>query len=1319
MVPQPPINTVQGQQNLLRATADESWNFCAGSAEVKSTGKRWIWPPEGIVASIRVTALLGNLESNQLLRCGVENVKGGHTIPIPWKFMTRQPRRHFPAIAVMARCGGIFVALLLVSVTCTFARQTNPPVASSQAASESTATNRADEPTTTLSGTVRTTTGEGIPGAAVRASRSQTNQAWVTWTDESGKFEFPSIPAGHYVLEAAQLGFEKIERTVQVAAGLPPPPIQLTLRVATLADLEPPKQSEPQQSPSSGRPGMPGSRAEGGRGQGAPWNATNRPGGAGQGGNGRIAGGGQLPPGVVNALNQGLANSGFQQTDLTGNSGGGGQAEDVEGEDAANAVPALAAGVGTSSSDAFLLQGTVGQGLSASGPRGFGPGGFGPGGFGPGGLTPPSPGGPGGPGEAAVQGGPGGGSAGQGPQGEGGPGGPQRAFVVRGGGGGGRGPMLFMGGRGGMFFRRQVNRMRFTFYDRLSDSVFDARPYAITGHPSPKLGHYDNRFGLNLGGPLKIPHIYNGSDKTYFFANYQHDIQSSAVNTFSTVPTLDQRSGFFCGTSLYQPFSNPAMPYPTVSDLNCAGGVAQQLPIDSTSAGLLAYMPKPNLPGTVQNFLLQGTVPQNSDVLNTRVLHTIDSNFNVNGGYNFSSMRGDTLSNFPGVGGTESTRDQSVDIGLSHNWTPKLVESTSVSWSRSRSRLLSYNSNGPTNIAASLGINGVSSEPIEYGIPQINFTNFSGINDPIPSLARNQTLRFSDGLTWVHASHTMQFGGELRRMQFNTESSPNPRGQFVFTGLLTSQQDASSVPVPGTGNDLADFLLGLPFSTSEQFGNPNVYFRGWGFAAYAQDDWRVNKVFTFDYGVRYDAATPQIELFNNIVNLDVNPAIASLAASGAICQPCVQVVMPGQSGPFSGAFPRALIHGSYNTWAPRVGFAWQPGFIKPRTVIRGGFSIFYNESGYDTLARNLAYQPPISTAQILTTAAPPNELTLQNGFLPPQGNGSFILNTQAVDPFYQNAYAQIWTLGTETSLSQSWILDLTYTGTKGTNLDVLRAPNRAPLGTPQSDIQASRIDPLATGFTYDQSGANSVYNALQVRVMHRFTHGLILQGIYTYGKSLDNASSIGGGTGTVEQIDGNLAAERGLSTFDIRHQMRLFSMYELPFGQRSRWANHGWKQRLFGDWRLMNIFTWQTGTPFTALLGGTASDNGTGANFSLRAQQTGNPNTGICGGSPLNFFDSSVFGVPPVDSNGKPTYGNERRGAIEGPCTLSWNMSIAKTYRFGPERRHMLNVQWQIQNLTNTPSFNGLGTIVGSSFFGQVTSASSMRSMSLMARFNF
>jgi hypothetical protein len=863
-----------------------------------------------------------------------------------------------------------------------------------------------------------------------------------------------------------------------------------------------------------------------------------------------------------------------------------------------------------------------------------------------------------------------------------------------------------------------VNRVRFTLFERYTNSALDAKPYSITGAKYPQIGAYDERAGGSLGGPLKIPHIYNGSDKTYFFVNYQHETAKNAVNSFSTVPTLAERGGMFCGAAtIFEPFTT--IPFPS------AGAGCQQIPTSEFETnkavqGLLGFIPLPNLPSaTGQNYLLQSTTPLNSDIVSTHVLHTINSKFNLNGGYNFSSQRINTLSNFVGIGGHQSTRNQSVDLGLSHNWSPRLVENLHLNWSRSRIELLSDNSFG-TDIAASLGITGVSVSPIDFGIPLINFTNFSGLSDPIPSLVRNQTLRFSDTITWTHVKHTMTFGGEVRRIQLNTDSNPNPRGGFVFTGIAT-------------GNDFADFLLGLPFNTTAQFGDPNLYLRSWGVAAFAQDDWRVSKTFTLQYGLRYEAVTPPVELDNNLVNLDItNLADVSVVAHG----------QPGLSAP---GLPRALVHGNYVNLEPRIGFAWQPKFVKPKTVVRGGYSIFYNEAIYNTLARELAYQSPVSTVQTLTTTATA-PLTLQNGFPSSPVSSGFIPNTESVDPNYKNGYAQIWSLGTETTLSPSWILDLTYTGTKGTDLDVLRAPNRAPLGTPSDEIQANRIDPDATGFTYDQSGANSIYNALQVRLVHRFTHGVLLQGIYTYGKSLDDSSSIGGGAATVEQQDGNLHGEYGLSTFDIRHQFRAVSTWELPFGQRSRWANHGWKEHVFGDWRIQNIFTWQTGTPSTILLGGVASDNGTGANFSLRPDLIGDPNKGLCGGSPAAFFNTGVFTLP-TDASGNLAYGDEPRGAVEGPCQFNWNASLAKTIRFGPDRRHNLNLSWQITNLTNTPSYTGIGTTLpcfgtagtgsgtgnasgivcgagtgagsGFSLFGRVSSAGAMRAMVMQARFNF
>ncbi len=170
------------------------------------------------------------------------------------------------------------------------------------------------------------------------------------------------------------------------------------------------------------------------------------------------------------------------------------------------------------------------------------------------------------------------------------------------------------------------------------------------GRILPRSAAYDERVGGTVGGPLKIPHIYNGSDKTYFFVNYQHEIAKNPINTFSTVPTLAERGGLFCGGStIFEPFTT--IPFPS------AGTGCQQIPTSEFAnnpavQGLLAFIPTPNLPSASgQNYLLQSTTPLNSDVLSTRVLHTINAKFNVNGGYSFSSQRSNTLSNFVGIGG--------------------------------------------------------------------------------------------------------------------------------------------------------------------------------------------------------------------------------------------------------------------------------------------------------------------------------------------------------------------------------------------------------------------------------------------------------------------------------------------------------------------------------------------------------------------------------------------------------------------------------------------------------------------------------------------
>lgn len=1144
-------------------------------------------------------------------------------------------------------------------------------------------------------GVVRTEENVTVPGASVRLTNLDTNKAWVTWTDANGKFEFPELPAGRYRVEASELGFQASSSEI-VLPLVPAGPIPVVLHVATLADLEGNKPARTQAGPNG--PGH-NRQGQGAGGQGSGNNSANagNPASGGANGTGRRGayGGQRQMSGAAQQYNQEIVAGGFQETGLTGDSGTGEQTTE-NGSPQTNTTqapppPSVGGANGSSaSSDSFLLQGTVGQGFSGGGPGGFPGGGFGsiqvgdqrgPGGFGGG------PGGPGGPGGGAGFAGPGGFAGGFGRGGGGSPGG--------------------AGGRGRLG-RQTVNRVRFGLTDKYENSAFDARPYAIRGTETPKTPHFNEMFGANIGGPMKIPHVIKG-DKTFFFVNYAHTIQRTAVDSFSTVPTMDERNGNFClanaGTpTLFNPFNSGA-PFPTVADTNCASGSAQQVqpslfPDANAVQGILGYIPLPNVPGVTQNYQLLGANPSSNDTLNAHVFQTINSKFNVNGGYNFNSTRSTSLGMFPGLGGNTTSLSQAVTLGLSHNWSPRIVENMQLNWSRSATHTLAQTSYG-TDIESELGIAGVSPAPINYGVPTISMTSFSGIQDTLPSIAKNETTRFSDSVSWTKGTHTMRFGGEIRRIQLNSLSDPDPRGQFTFTGLETSELDATGQPIAGTGSDFADFLIGLPEATAVQFGiDPDLYLRSWGFVAYGQDDWRVNKKFTLEYGLRYEDATPAVELFNHLADLEFNPTITQAA-----------VVLPGQVGPYSGfAYPQSLVQRNHGNLEPRFGFAWQPP-VKPKTIVRAGYSIFYNEAIFNTLARELAYQPPFETTQSLLTSGT-QQLTLENGFPSQPG---FIANTEGVDPNYKTGYAQLWMLSTETDLAKNWVLNLTYTGTKGTNLDLLRIPNRAPLGTAAADTQEDRSDPDATGFLYDQSGANSIYNALQVRVVHRFTSGLSLQAFYTWSKSMDNASSIGGSAVAIVQQDGNYAAERGLSSFDMRHQVRLNSVYELPFGDRKRWANHGWSDRIFGNWRLLNTVTWHTGTPLTAILGGSESDNGTGTNFSLRAQQIGNPNISLCGGSVGSYFSTGAFAVPAVG-----TYGDEHRGAIEGPCSFVWNFSVNRSFRFGSsDRRKALDVRWEIQNLTNTPTFSGVSALYGSALFGQITSAGAMRSMDITGRVNF
>ena len=1169
-----------------------------------------------------------------------------------------------------------------------------------------------------------------MPGATLRLVETASGHAWVSWTDENGHFDLPGLPPGHYRAEVTQLGFDTSTQEFDLAAQTPSS-ITVNMKVATLEAIEQPVASS-QQAPTpsanataeanapekntaptsaaagSGQaPTAPATSGRRGQGQGRPGGAQGGVGRFRQGANGARAGGFQQ----VNVNNAGANNAAGQEADQA--------AQEAEEEPAA---PAAGSPLGqASSSDAFLMNGTVGQGdLSAA--AGF---------AGPGGN--PGPGGPGGPGGGpGFAGGPGGGP----------PGGP--------GGGPGGGPPPGAPGRGGRppargrapqgvaalwgqqrVQRQRANRVRGSFYDQYSSSALDAKPFTIGDASAPKIPSWSEQIGGNLGGPLVIPHIYDGRDKTFFFVNYDSTWTRSAVNEISTVPTLAERGGDFTdrGVTLYCPSANPGGALGTAIQADCPSAGAILNPAQpgvipgnimaaepSTITGLLNFIPAPTsgLTGLTNNFLLQTTVPTQTNRLNVRVLQTISPKLNARIIYAINAGDSHSFQNFPDFESNQSSRGQSVTLGLTQNLTSSWINDTQLIFTRQRTRNLN-NFAFVNNAAADLGITGVSPAPIDWGVPQLGFTNYTGAGTAVPSLTRNQTYRFVDGVTNTRAKHTVTFGVDVRRMENNTDSDPDPNGQFTFGGLETALPGSTGLAMPNTGWDFADFLLDLPTATDLRTGTPSVYFRSWGFATYVSDDWRIRPDFSFQYGVRYELFTPYTELYNHISDIQLNSTFTEAT-----------VVCPLQTASCNAASSSALINTDHHNLAPRVGIAWRPPFKKLQdhhaTTVRAGYSMLYNEGIYGQLAGELANQFPWANSERFTTAtcqASSQTLTLQTGFPSAclSSSGISITNTYAVNPDYKVGYAQVWNLSSETALMDNTSLTVTYTGTKGTGLDMLFAFNRSGRSTPGTPYTV----PDAGTFTYDTTGGNSIFHSLQVRLQHRMSHGMMFNTIYTYGKSIDDASSIGGGSSVVVQNPQDISAEYGLSSFDIRHQLRANYVYALPLGDGHRFAQKGLTSDLFGNWRFSGNIAAQTGTPFTAKVqGSSVANTGGGGAFASRADQSCDPNLPASERTVLHYFNTACFGTPTESClDGTELCGTAGRNTIIGPGMFTWNAQLAKTIPFGRDRNRRVEVRLEITNLTNTPHFTGLSTVVGSSTFGQITSAGGNRTMDINTRVNF
>ncbi len=890
-------------------------------------------------------------------------------------------------------------------------------------------------------------------------------------------------------------------------------------------------------------------------------------------------------------------------------------------------------------------------------------------------------------------------------------------------------------------------------------SALDSAPWSPTLLPETKLPYSKDTFGITLAGSPYIPGLIKPSTKQFGFLNFNFSRNTTPEVLPGTVPTDAERTGDFSGltqtingqtllTTIYDPTTGQPFSY------NGRPNVIDPARISPQALYVLNnFYPHANVVTTgtqAYNYQTNTTAGQNSANLSTRFIRNLGSNntgpfggFGGGGGrggggnrnapatlrqsLNTSFSYSHSASDIRNIILPLSGASQSDGYNLSEGYVVgfgRFNNTATATWNRSHALTRNFFTNTGDDPAAAAGIalpstGVIATQPNFYnGLPSLQFTNFLSVNNTNPQDNIGQTLSFSDQVSYRHKKHNMRFGGDLRRVHQDYLGGGTPLGAFTFTGYntedpaqqVTSLMNTGSVP---TGSAFADFLLGLPQQTKIQAGLNKIYLRANIYDWYANDDFRVANGLTLNFGLRYEYFSPYNEKNNRLVNLtgvtEQTTSVGCVTPTGISVQTTAGLLTCA-AGPTS-----SLLHGDHVMYSPRFGVAWRP-HVLPRllkeTVLRAGYGINFNTTQFASFAQSLAYQAPFAASQNNVLSSNGNDtgcnqqtptgasnLTLASGF---SCSNKLFQNTYSVNPNYRLGSVQVYNADIQRTLPEGVVLNIGYNGSHGSGLNVVRAPNHTSTGVTTLD---------AVAFTYQSSDAESTFNALTVNVQKRLQKGVALTAKYQYAHSIDDASSFGGAaTTSTIQNDDDLHAERGNSSFDVRHSVTGTWVYELPVGPNRAFFNKGGlSAKLLDGFSISGSYTLASGSYFTPSYISTTAEVAAGGTYTLRPNRVFAES--IAGaGSLQSFFNRDAFTAP-------GTYGTASRYSIEGPGQVLVASSLSRTVQLGETRSFEARVT--ANNVFNTVQYNGINTQLDSATFGQVTGAATMRQITFVGRFRF
>lgn len=864
--------------------------------------------------------------------------------------------------------------------------------------------------------------------------------------------------------------------------------------------------------------------------------------------------------------------------------------------------------------------------------------------------------------------------------------------------------------------RSGSNDFHGTLYEFLRNDALNARPTfqltplaginKLNGEPRFKAPLRYNDYGFTIGGPLFLPRfgeggasLYNGKNRSFFFYSQEWKKTRSVNTAVGTVPTIAQRNGIFAGT-IKDPITG--VNFPSVG----GNSIIPVSRFDPNAVAILNFMPLPNefTPGTTRFDRYRRAVGVGSNI-RQEVLR-LDHNFNANWSIFGRYIREDFSRNDPGgnqfqdpfalgaLAGTlypnvaaqeTNTPGKNLVISLKTIVSPTIINELAYDYA--------YNAIFTTFAGTGLRANapGFTSpelfpSTLQGALPSITFTGVtSNLSFVSPSQIENPSHTFRDNLTIAHGQHTFKVGGFYSREAKNENAGNALNGSYAFDGTRSN-------------NDLADFFLGAPRTYLEDQNEVLVTLRYNTTEFYGQDSWKLTPRLTLDYGARYSLYNNPIDtnnlltafrpdLYNPATAVRIDPVSGNVVTGSG--DRFDGIIFAGKNSPFGDR----VQSNQRNTLGPRVGFAYNV-FADGRTVLRGGYGIYYDRTLVGIVEQNAFVNPLVNSRVTID-----NPLLSNPGAGVPRTTTPVITLNSTGNPFKVPRTTQ-YSLALQREVFRNAVLEVAYVGTQGRNLlhqvninqpvpgvlANLTAALRAngTLGpTGRASINAARPFLGYAAINDRRTEASSDYNSMQVTFNKRMSQGLSYGAVYTWSKNMTNAST---DRSDVPQDVLKLNLEKAPSQFDRTHIFSAHVVYELPFFRHAT----GLKRTIFGGIQITGVYTAQSGTPLTITQTITASTPGSslfsfadplGTGSTLRPNLIGDPHGT---GSLTKWFNTDAF-APAFFS-----YGSAGRGIVRGPGINNWDLAVFKNFRFS--ERVNLQFRSEFFNFLNHPQYTNPGT---------------------------